>query len=124
MGLQLEPALVVLILRLKKRPGLACVDQHGKFQPAAQLEDLVETRIVDVNALLFAVLQLHAEILENLQTLRAVIDIFLQLSGGAGGIIRIVEVPEIDIGEYHEAVLEAPLLRHDHALEPNRHSRR
>ena len=51
-----------------------------------------------------AVLEIHAEILENLQPLRAIFDILLQLGRGAPAIIGIIDAREIEIGEDHEAL--------------------
>src|ERR1700681_164080 len=49
--------------------GLAGVDEHRKFVPGANIENLVEARVVDVDALALAVLQFHAEVLEDFQAL-------------------------------------------------------
>ena len=86
------------------------MDQHRDLEPGADFEDLVEARIVDVDALALAVLQVHAEVLEDFQTLRAVFDILLELRGGARAVVGIVRCREIDVGEDDEAILVAALL--------------
>ena len=88
MRLQLEPAFVVLIHGLEERPWLGGVDQHRNLQPGAGFKHFVEARIIHMDALAFGVLQIHAEVFEDLQTLRAVLHIAVELRGGALRCIR------------------------------------
>src|ERR1022692_956836 len=72
MSFELEPTLIILIHGLEERPRLGGMDQHRNFQSSAGFKHVVEARIVHVNALSLGVLQIHAESLEDFQTLRAI----------------------------------------------------
>src|SRR5438876_8734893 len=78
--------------------------EHRNVQFRAQIPNRIEARIIDMDAPTLAVLQIHSEILKNLQPLRAIFDILLQLGRGAPAIIGIIDAREIEIGEDHEAL--------------------
>src|SRR5260370_28540136 len=109
-GFQFQPALVVLVTRLKEHRRLGGMDEHGKLIPGANLENPVEARIVDMDALALAILQIHTEVLEDFQALCSVFHVLLELRGGAGGIIRIVDALKIDISEYYQAIFVSAFL--------------
>src|SRR5687768_11551535 len=96
---QFEPSLIVFVDRLEEYRGLGSMDQNGDLVSSADLEYAVEARIVNVNALALGVLQIHAEILEDLQALRAILDVLLELIGRALAIAWLVEPVEVDVGE-------------------------
>ena len=76
---------------VEERRGSPVWISTGSFNLAHMLEDLVEARIVDVNALLFAVLQLHAEVLEDLKPCAPLSTSFWSERRRGRRIIRIVE---------------------------------
>src|ERR1700686_2023935 len=84
MRLQLQPALVVFVPRLEEHCRLRRVNEHRKLISGADLENPVEARIVDMDALALAILQIHAEVLEYFQSLCSVFHVLLELRPRAG----------------------------------------
>src|SRR5277367_571966 len=91
MRFHFQPALVILIHWLEERPWLGGMNQNGNLQARAVFKYAVETRIVHMDALSLGVLQIHAEVLKDFQTLCAVVDVALELRGRTLGVTRIVD---------------------------------
>src|SRR6266403_5754421 len=69
---QLLPALVILVPGIEKRGRLRNVDEDRNFQLRAFFKQRIEDGIVGMDAFAVRILQVHAEILEDYQALRAV----------------------------------------------------
>src|SRR5688572_19336408 len=65
--LELQPTLVVLVVRLEELPRLRGVNEDGNAELARLPPERVETRIVDGNPLPRTVLEVEPEILEDLE---------------------------------------------------------
>src|SRR5438552_952092 len=102
--LQLFPAFVVVVPGIKKRGRLRYVNQHGKLQFRAFLEDGIELRIVRVHALAVRIFQVHSEILEDFQSLRAVLDVLFQARRHALSKSRRVQVVVTHVRENDESI--------------------
>src|SRR5262249_60083397 len=108
---QLQPSLVVFVYRIEERGGFGGVNQHWDFQTSARLPDGVEFRVVNLDALAVLVLQIHSEILEDLKTLRPILNILLQSGLGAFAVAWLVQIVEARLVDYIEAVWVASLQR-------------
>ena len=97
--LQLQPALVGLVVRLEELARLRGVDEHGNAQLARLAPHGIEPRIIDRHALARSVLEVEPEILEDLESASARLDILLELSGGVRTPRRIINAGELEIGE-------------------------
>src|SRR5713101_2325833 len=107
--LQLLPALIVVVPRIKKRRRLRDVNQHGNLQLRALLKHGIKYRIVYVDAFEVRVFQIHSEILENLQSLCAILDVLFQPRRHALSEPRRVQIVVTHICEHHKPVRISPL---------------
>src|SRR6267378_1570273 len=105
---QLLPALVVIVPRIEKRRRFRHVNQHGKLQLRAFFKDGVKFRIVRVHALSAGIYQIHSEILEDFQSLRAVLDVLFQASRHAFSKSRRVQIVKTHVRENDESIRIAP----------------
>src|SRR5437660_2395568 len=101
---QLLPSLVVVVPRIKKCGRLRHVNQHGELQFPTFLKYGVEFRIVYVHALTVGILQIHSEILEDFQSLRAVPYVLFQPIRYALPKSWRVQVVVIHVGENDESI--------------------
>ncbi len=103
MDLQFHPPLVVLVHGIEERRRLAGVNEHGDVEPRAGLEDRVELGVVHRDALAIAALHRQAEVLEDLQALRARLHIVLEPGRGTGAVAGLIDVAEIEVRELRHA---------------------
>ena len=80
--LELQPPLVVLVLRLEEGTRLAGVDEHRDPELGALVPDGIQARIVDRHAPAARVGHGQAQVLEDLQAARAVAHVLGELRGG------------------------------------------
>src|SRR5688572_30333230 len=80
------------------------MNQHGNAQLARLAPYRIQTRIVRRHTLAAFVDDVHPERLEDLQALRAVLYIALQLRRGARAITGIVDAVEADVRESYKAL--------------------
>ena len=80
------------------------VNQHRDFQPCAGLEQRIHSRVVDWYSPAGLVAHAHAEVLENLQPLRARLDIRFELPRRALGPAGTADTVEVRVGENGKAL--------------------
>src|SRR5687768_3948262 len=80
--LQLEPALVVLVVRLEELARLGGVDENRDAQLARLAPHRIETRIIHRHPLPRAILQVEPKVLEDLESASPRFHVALELSGG------------------------------------------
>src|SRR6266852_3044213 len=107
--LQLLPALIVVVPRIDKRRRLPDVNQHGNLELRALLKHGIKYRIVYVDAFAIRIFQVHPEILENLQSLRAILDVLFQPRRHALPEPRRVQIVVTHICEHHKPARISPL---------------
>ncbi len=93
------------------------MNQNWGFETGAGFEKLVEARVVDCNTFSVDVLELHAEVLIDLQSLSAVAHIFLELKCNAVRIISRINSGKINVGKNNETRRIATLHVFDSRLE-------
>src|SRR5262249_25889318 len=76
--LQFKPTLVVLVPGIEKSRRFGNMNQDGNAELGALFKDGRKNGIVHVNALAVGIVQLHAEVLEDFQTLCTVLDVLLK----------------------------------------------
>ena len=114
---QLQPAFVVFVPGIEKRRRLGDVNQHRNAEVGAFFKHRRKGGIVHVDALAAFVMQLHAEVFENLQALRAVLDVLFKTLRDAFAEAGLVEVAVVHVRENNETIRIAAFHHFNGALQ-------
>ena len=117
--LQLQPPLVGAVLRIPERCRVGRMNQDRDAEFPGLCPERIESRIVHGHAPARAVGDVHAEVLEDLETLRAIPHVRLELRRGPCGKARIVDALVGRVREDHEPVRMRSLQRPYGLLQPH-----
>jgi hypothetical protein len=102
---ELEPAFVGEVDGLEELLRLGGVDEHRHAEAAAHRPDGVEVGVVHAQARAVGLADAQAEVLEDLETARAGLDVTFELGGGLLRPAGRADALEVDVGEQDHAVL-------------------